>query len=215
MEGRRTDGPLGTPLLIGVAGGTGSGKTTVARNIAAGVPEGTCVVLEHDAYYRDWSHLTLEERHRVNFDHPDSLDNGLLVEHLERLRAGEAVEVPIYDFATHTRAGRIRRVEPAPIVIVEGILIFVERRLRESFDIKLFVDTDPDLRLFRRIRRDMAERGRTFEQVREQYYATVRPMHLEYVEPCKRCADLVIPEGGENRVALDLIIGKLLNALRG
>ena len=213
MTQTSADGPLGTPLLIGVAGGTGSGKTTVARNIARGVPEGTCVALEHDAYYRDWSHLTLEERHRVNFDHPDSLDNGLLVEHLERLRAGEPVDAPVYDFATHTRSEETRRVEPAPIVIVEGILIFVDARLRDSFDVKLFVDTDADLRVFRRIRRDMEKRGRTFEQVRAQYYATVRPMHIEFVEPSKRWADLVIPEGGENRVALDLVIGKLLNAL--
>lgn len=202
-------------IVIGVAGGTGSGKTTVAFNVAEALPEGSCVVIEHDAYYKDLSDLPMEARRRVNYDHPSALDNDLLLDHLDRLKAGEAVEQPVYDFTTHTRAPERCHVEPAPIVLVEGILVFVDPRLRERFDIKLFVDTDPDIRVFRRIRRDMLHRGRSFEEIRHQYYSTVRPMHLEFVEPCKRWADLVIPEGGQNRVALDLVIGKLLNALAG
>jgi len=208
---RRFSGPAN--IVIGVAGGTGSGKTTVARNIGAALPQGSCVVLEHDAYYKDLASVPMEERLKVNYDHPDSLENDLLLEHLDLLKAGHPFEQPVYDFASHTRAAETQHVDPTPIVIVEGILVFVDPRLRDRFDIKLFVDTDPDLRVVRRIRRDMEKRGRTFEQVRAQYYATVRPMHIEFVEPSKRWADLVIPEGGENRVALDLVIGKLLNAL--
>lgn len=198
-----------TPLLIGIAGGTGSGKSTVAHALADGLPAGSVVVIDHDAYYRDRSDLAFDERCLLNFDHPDALDNALLVSHLEALRAGGAVDVPIYDFKTHARRTETRRVEPAPVVIVEGILVFVEERIRRLLDIKLFVDTDADLRVFRRIRRDLEQRGRSFTSIREQYYATVRPMHLEYVEPSKRWADLIIPEGGENRIALDLILGKL------
>ncbi|MEZ4366476.1 MAG: uridine kinase [Kofleriaceae bacterium] len=197
------------PLVIGVAGGTGSGKTTVARKLAAAMPTGRCVLIEHDAYYRDNSHLSPAERAAINYDHPSSLESSLLAEHLRRLRAGEAVELPIYDFVTHGRRPERRRVEPAPLIIVEGILVFVEAALREQFDIKLFVDTDADIRLIRRIRRDLEQRGRSFQSVRDQYYATVRPMHLEYVEPSKRWADLIIPEGGDNRIALDVLLGRL------
>jgi uridine kinase len=197
------------PLVIGIAGGTGSGKTTIASKLAAAIPPGRCVVIDHDAYYRDQSSLPQAERDLVNYDHPAALESTLLAHHLAELRAGAAVEVPIYDYATHTRRRETRRVEPAPVVIVEGILVFVEAPVREQLDIKIFVDTDADIRLMRRIRRDLEQRGRTFQSVRDQYYATVRPMHLEFVEPSKRHADLVIPEGGDNRVAIELILGRL------
>lgn len=201
------------PIFIGVAGGTGSGKTTVARAITDGLPTGAAIALDHDSYYRHHPDLPLEERKLLNYDHPDALDNELLVEHLDRLRSGTAIDMPIYDFVTHARLAETRPTEPAPVVIVEGILVFVDAALRKRLDIKIFVDTDPDIRVFRRIRRDMESRGRTFSDIREQYYTTVRPMHLQFVEPSKRWADLLIPEGGNNRVALDLILGKLLNVL--
>ncbi len=197
------------PTLIGIAGGTGSGKTTVARKVAAGMPEGAVALLEHDAYYRDLADLEADARAAVNFDHPDSLDNDLLVEQLDLLMSGEPIEVPQYDFTTHTRLASGRFVRPAPVVILEGILVFVDPRLRERMHVKLFVDTAPDLRVFRRIRRDLEQRGRSFESIRDQYYNTVRPMHLEFVEPSKRWADLIIPEGGENKVALDLLVARL------
>ena len=196
------------PFVVGVAGGTGSGKTTVARRIGEAAAGGVSV-LEHDAYYLDRPDLTYEARCQLNFDHPDSLETSLLVEHVRALRAGRAIEMPIYDFKQHRRDSATRRVEPRPVVVVEGILLFVEPELRAELDLKLFVDTDADIRIFRRIRRDMEQRGRTFESVRDQYYRTVRPMHLQFVEPSKRWADLIIPEGGNNRVALDLILAKL------
>lgn len=202
-------------LIVGIAGGTGSGKTTVAHKLAAAMPAGRCVTLEHDAYYRDQGHLPLDERARINYDHPASLESTLLAEHLRALRDGRGVDVPSYDFATHTRRPETRRVEPAPVIIVEGILVFVEAALRDQMDIKIFVDTDPDIRLMRRIRRDLEHRGRTFQSIRDQYYATVRPMHLEYVEPTKRWADLIVPEGGDNRVALDVLLGLLGRAANG
>ena len=205
----------GAPIVIGIAGGTGSGKTTVAAKLAEGLPGGAVALLDHDAYYRDRSDLPLEERARLNYDHPDALDNDLLVEHLAALRGGRAVDVPIYDYVRHARRAERRHVEPARVVIVEGILVFVEARVRDLLDIKLFVDTDADLRVFRRIRRDLEQRGRTFASIREQYYRTVRPMHLQFVEPSKRWADLIIPEGGENAVALDLILGKLTRVFDG
>jgi len=200
---------MGRSLVVGIAGGTGSGKTTVAHKLAAAMPDGRCVSIEHDAYYRDQSHLPPEERATINYDHPAALESSLFAEHLRQLRAGTPVDVPIYDFATHTRSTDTRRVVPAPVIIVEGILVFADAALREQMDIKIFVDTDPDIRLMRRIRRDLEVRGRTFQSVRDQYYATVRPMHLEYVEPTKRWADLIVPEGGDNRVALDVLLGKL------
>ncbi|HET6347243.1 MAG TPA: uridine kinase, partial [Myxococcota bacterium] len=196
-------------------GGTGSGKSTIASKIASGLPQASVVTLDHDAYYRDHSDMPFEERERVNYDHPDSLDNDLLIEHLDTLRAGQAAQVPIYDFVTHSRRPQERHVSPAPIVIVEGILVFVDERVRQRLDVKIFVDTDADIRVIRRIRRDMQDRGRSFKQVRDQYYATVRPMHLQFVEPSKRWADLIIPEGGNNHVALDLVLGKLLHVVRG
>jgi uridine kinase len=197
------------PYIVGIAGGTGSGKTTVAHKLASAMPAGRCILLEHDAYYRDQSHLAPEQRAEVNYDHPAALESSLLAHQLGELRAGRAVEVPIYDFATHTRRRDTRAVEPAAVIIVEGILVFTEPALREIMDIKIFVDTDPDIRLMRRIRRDLEQRGRTFQSVRDQYYATVRPMHLEFVEPSKRWADLIIPEGGDNRVAIDVLLGQL------
>jgi uridine kinase len=201
------------PLFIGIAGGTGSGKSTVARKIAEGLPESSVGVIDHDSYYRDHGELDAEARERLNYDHPDSLDNDLLVQHLEELRAGRGVDVPNYDFKTHSRLPERRRLEPTRIIIVEGILVFVEERVRRLLDVKVFVDTDADLRVFRRIRRDIEHRGRTFQSIREQYYATVRPMHLQFVEPSKRWADLIIPEGGENLIAVDLILGKLRHVL--
>jgi len=199
--------------LIGIAGGTGSGKSTVARKIADGLPADSVAVIDHDSYYRDRSDLTFEARTTLNYDHPDALDNELLVQHLESLRAGRGVDVPNYDFKTHARLAERRRVEPPRILIVEGILVFVEERVRSLLDVKIFVDTDADIRVFRRVRRDLEQRGRTFQQVREQYYATVRPMHLQFVEPSKRWADLIVPEGGDNHIAIDLILGKLRHVL--
>ncbi len=201
------------PLLIGIAGGTGSGKSTIAHNLAEGLPAGTAQIVDHDAYYRDLAQLPFEERVKVNFDHPDALETELLVKHLDLLRDGKAIDVPLYDFATHTRKRETRRVEPSPVIVVEGILVFVEEALRQRLDVKIFVDTDADIRVFRRIRRDLEQRGRSFQSIRDQYYKSVRPMHLQFVEPSKRWADLIVPEGGNNRVALDLLVGKLLRAV--
>jgi uridine kinase len=196
-------------LVIGIAGGTGSGKTTVARAIGSSLPSDKVSTIEYDAYYRDRPDLDEDGRAQLNFDHPDSLESELLVMHLRALKEGQAVDVPIYDFKTHRRRAEVHRIEPTPVIILEGILVFVEPAVRELLDIKVFVDTDADIRIFRRIRRDMEQRGRTFDSVREQYYKTVRPMHMQFVEPSKRWADLIIPEGGNNRVALDLILAKL------
>jgi uridine kinase len=200
---------MARPLVVGIAGGTGSGKTTVAHKLAAAMPAERVLTIEHDSYYRDQSHLSIEERAKTNFDHPSSLESSLLAEHLRELRDGRSVEIPSYDFATHSRRPERRKVHPAPLIIVEGILVFAEAQLREQMDIKIFVDTDADIRLIRRIRRDLEVRGRSFQSVRDQYYATVRPMHIEYVEPTKRWADLIVPEGGDNHVALDVLLGRL------
>jgi len=197
------------PLIVGIAGGTGSGKSTVANKLAAAMPVGRCVIIDHDSYYRDQQHLSFDDRAQQNYDHPAALETSLLVEQLIALRAGRSVDVPIYDFTQHTRRREVRRVDPAPVIIVEGILVFVEAALREQMDVKIFVDTDPDIRLMRRIRRDIEQRGRSFQSVRDQYYSTVRPMHIEYVEPTKRWADLIVPEGGDNRVALDVLLGRV------
>ena len=198
--------------VIGIAGGTGSGKTTLSRAILNALPKEDVVVLEHDHYYKDRSDLSPQERAQLNFDHPDSLDTALLVEHLRALKAGATVEVPQYDFRTHARSTSTVRLVPTPVIIVEGILVFVEEALREQLDVKLFVDTDADIRVMRRVRRDIEQRGRTFQSVREQYYRTVRPMHLAFVEPSKRWADLIIPEG-DAKVALDLVTNKLLSVI--
>jgi uridine kinase len=196
-------------IVIAVAGGTGSGKTTVANEILQRVGAEHIAYIPHDAYYRDLSHLPRPERDLVNFDHPNSLETELLVIHLKELRAGRTVDIPEYDFTTHTRTQRTRRVEPAPVVLVEGILIFVEPELRQLFDVKLYVDTDADVRFIRRLRRDIQERGRSVDSVCEQYLATVRPMHMEFVEPSKRHADVIIPEGGFNEVAIEMVAARV------
>jgi uridine kinase len=200
------------PLVIGIAGGTGSGKSTIAQAIAAAVPSEQVSIIEHDQYYRDLPDLAVEERAQLNFDHPGALETELLVRHVAALRQGAPVDVPMYDFKTHRRLPERRRVEPTPVIIVEGILVFVEEPLRSLMDVKIFVDTDSDIRLMRRIRRDMEQRGRSFQAIRDQYYKTVRPMHIQFVEPSKRWADIIIPEGGDNLVALDFIIARVRSA---
>jgi len=197
------------PFIIGVAGGTGSGKTTVSRQIQQMIGKEHIVYLQHDSYYRDRSHLSTEERTQRNYDHPDSLDTDLLVEQLRQLCVGQPIRVPIYNFATHTRMAETEYMEPAHIVLVEGILIFSEPTLRELFDMRIFVDTDADLRFIRRMLRDMNERGRSLDSIVSQYQATVRPMHMEFVEPSKRYADIIVPEGGQNRVAMEMIASRL------
>jgi uridine kinase len=202
-------------MILGIAGGTGSGKTTVARRLAAALPAGAAVVIQHDWYYRDRSHLSPAERESVNFDEPDALDNAQLARDLGALKKGVAVDCPQYDFATHTRAAATRRVEASPIVVVDGILLFAVDVLRDVFDLRLFVDTDDDIRLLRRIRRDVEERGRDIASIGAQYVASVRPMHRLHVEPSRRHAHLIIPEGGDNGPALDVIVGRLLYLLAG
>jgi uridine kinase len=201
------------PIVIGVAGGTGSGKTTVANEILQRVGAEHITYIPHDAYYRDLSHLPPRQRDQVNYDHPNALETGLLIEHLKELRAGRTVEIPVYDFTTHTRAQHTRRVEPAPVILVEGILVFAEPELRKLFDVRLYVDTDADVRFIRRLRRDMEERGRSAESVCEQYLSTVRPMHLEFVEPSKRYANVIIPEGGFNEVAIEMVAARIRGML--
>ena len=200
-------------MIIGICGGTGSGKTTVANRILESVSANEVVFIQQDLYYRNLKDMPLDYRNAANFDHPDALDNDLLINHLKKLRAGEPVELPIYDFRTHTRLPATTRIESKPIVILEGILIFAEPRLREQMDIKVFVDTPDDIRFIRRLRRDLAERGRTLDSVIEQYIATVRPMHIQFIEPSKRYADVIIPEGGYNLVSIDLISGKIRERL--
>jgi uridine kinase len=201
------------PLIIGIAGGTGSGKTTLARKLVEMVPAGRAVVIEHDWYYRDRSHLSPAERAGVNFDEPDALENDLLVEHLAALKQGQPVWCPQYDFSSHTRGAAPRRIEPSSIVVVEGILLFAVAGLRDTFDLRLFVDTDDDIRLLRRLRRDMNERGRDLDSVEAQYYGSVRPMHDLHVVPSRRHAHLIVPEGGENGPALEVIAGRLLQVI--
>lgn len=201
------------PIIVGIAGGTGSGKTTVARAIYDRVGRDRIEWISHDSYYRDFEGLSLEERQHINFDHPDSLETELLARHLDVLTKGSAVEVPIYDFAAYARKTETQRVEPRKVVIVEGILVLAEPELRKRIDIKLFVDTPPDIRFVRRLMRDISARGRTVESVVEQYVSAVRPMHEEFVEPSKRYADLIIPEGGENLVAIDAIIARVEHLL--
>ncbi len=197
------------PLIIGIAGGTGSGKTTVANVILQRVGADNIALLPHDAYYKDLQDLPRAQRDLVNFDHPDSLETDLLVRHLRELRQWRPVDIPVYDFTTHTRTRRTLRVEPQPVILVEGILIFAEPALRDLFDVKIFVDTAPDIRFIRRLQRDIVERGRTVESVIHQYETTVRPMHLEFVEPSKRYADVIIPEGGLNTVAMDMVVARI------
>lgn len=193
------------PILIGIAGGTGSGKSTVAKEVYRCLPEDSIAVIEQDSYYKDQSNLSFDERIKTNYDHPDAFDTKLLLEHLEMLQEGKAIDKPIYDFENHNRKKETIRVEPKNIIIIEGILILAEAELRDKFNIKIFVDTDADVRIIRRIQRDIKERGRTIDSVIEQYINVVRPMHLQFVEPTKRYADIIIPEGGYNKVAIDIM----------
>jgi uridine kinase len=202
------------PLVIGIAGGTGSGKSTVATVIIDRVGANHIALLPHDAYYKDLANLEPAQRVLINFDHPDSLDTNLLIEHIKQLKNHQPIELPIYDFKTHTRTTDFTHIEPQPVILVEGILILAERGLRELFDVKIFVDTDPDIRFIRRLERDIAERGRTSASVIQQYMSTVRPMHLEFVEPSKRYADVIIPEGGLNAVAMDMVVARIEALLR-
>lgn len=197
------------PLVIGIAGGSGSGKTTVAQEILQRVGPERIAFLQHDSYYKNISGLPPNQRIEVNFDHPHSLETELLIEHIASLRDGKPVEVPIYDFSTHSRTGQTFTVQPRRVILVEGILIFTEATLRELFDVKIFVDTDSDIRFIRRLERDITERNRTTESVIKQYQSTVRPMHMEFVEPSKRYADVIIPEGGHNTAALDMVTARV------
>jgi len=201
-------------LVIGIAGGSGSGKTTVAQQILNRVGANQIAFIQHDSYYKDLGGLPPTQHANINFDHPNALDTDLLIKHILTLRDGMAVEVPIYDFSTDRRTDRTFRIEPRPVVLVEGILIFVDAALRELFDIKIFVDTDSDIRFIRRLERDITERGRTTESVIKQYQATVRPMHLEFVEPSKRYADVIIPQGGYNTAALDMVVARIETLLK-
>ena len=200
-------------MIIGISGGTGSGKTTVAQKIIAPVGDGNVVYLQQDSYYRNLGDMPIDLRHRVNYDHPDAFDTDLLINHLAALRAGEGIEQPIYDYPTHSRRSETIHVQPKPVIIVEGILVFVNPQMRGLMDLKIFVDTDADIRFIRRLDRDVHERGRSVESVIKQYTTTVRPMHLQFVEPSKRYADVIIPEGGFNDVGIDLITGKIKSFL--
>jgi uridine kinase len=202
------------PLVIGIAGGTGSGKTTVAKVIIDRVGKDHIALLPHDAYYKDLAELEPAQRATINFDHPDSLETSLLIEHIKQLKNLQSIELPVYDFKTHNRTTETIHIEPQPVILVEGILILAEKGLRDLFDVKIFVDTDPDIRFIRRLERDIVERGRTSYSVVQQYLATVRPMHLEFVEPSKRYADVIIPEGGLNTVAMDMVVARLESLLR-
>lgn len=194
------------PLIIGIAGGTGSGKTTVARKIAQALPEASVAFLDMDGYYRNFGHLPMDERRQVNWDHPEAFDLDLFVSHLEQLARGEPIEKPVYDFSTHLRSSSTERITPADVIVVDGILLFVDERVRALCDVKVYVDADADIRLVRRIQRDMSERDRPLEEILEQYLTTVRPMHQQFVEPGKRYADIIIPRGGQNAVAIEMIL---------
>ena len=200
-------------MVVGIGGGTGSGKTTLADLIRKRMGMGSIAFLAHDAYYRDQKHLTPEERAKVNYDHPDSLETDLMVRHIQQLLRGQAIEMPVYDFSTHSRKTETVHVSPKPVILVEGILIFWEAKLRKIFDMKVFVETDSDICFIRRLKRDIEERGRTVESVVNQYLTTVRPSYIDFVEPSKRFADVIIPEGGKNAVALDMVIARLQGLL--
>ncbi|MFD1018850.1 uridine kinase [Thalassobacillus hwangdonensis] len=202
------------PVVIGVAGGTGSGKTSVTRSIIQNFADKTILMIEQDYYYKDQSHLPFEERLKTNYDHPLAFDNDLLIEHLQQLMEEETVQKPVYDYKLHTRSDETIEVEPKEVIIVEGILVLEDERLRDLMDIKVFVDTDADVRIIRRLMRDIKERGRTIDSVIDQYINVVRPMHLQFVEPTKRYADIIIPEGGQNHVAIDLMTTKIQTILQ-
>ena len=197
------------PLIIGVAGGSGSGKTTVVEHIIDAIGRENVLLIQHDSYYRDLSHMSFEERMEQNFDHPSALETDLMIRHLKMLSNGSSIEIPVYDFKKHVRKDETRHASPRKIILIDGILIFTEQELRRQIDIKLYVDTDDDIRLLRRIKRDIVERDRDLENILEQYQRYVRPMHLEFVEPTKRYADVIIPHGGENEVALDMVIARI------
>ncbi|MFN2397535.1 MAG: uridine kinase [Gemmatimonadaceae bacterium] len=201
------------PLIIGIAGGSGSGKSTVARRVAESLSGASVAFIDMDAYYRNLTHLSNEERRDVNWDHPDAFDMDLLVEHLQRLACGQAVDKPIYDFRVHLRSPETARVPSADVIVVDGMLLFADGRVRNLCDVKVFVDADADIRLLRRIQRDMESRGRPLEEVLEQYRKTVRPMHLEFVEPSKRYADVIVPRGGHNEIAVEMIVAKIQRRL--
>jgi uridine kinase len=198
-----------TPFIIGIAGGSGSGKSTVARNVAQALETGSVAFIDMDAYYLNFAHLPLAERRKINWDHPDAFDWELLVCQLATLAAGQPIDKPVYDFVTHTRSERTVVVPPARVVVIDGILLFADPRVRELCDVKVFVDADADIRLMRRLRRDINKRGRTLEEVLDQYLTTVQPMHLEFVEPSKRYADIIVPRGGHNAVAVEMIVAKI------
>lgn len=202
------------PLIIGVAGGSGSGKSTVARNVAAALGEASVAFLDMDAYYVDHAHLPFEERRTINWDHPNAFDWDLLVKQLADLADGRAIDKPVYDFHGHVRSDVVVRVPPADVIVIDGILLFVDPRVRDLCDVKVFVDADADIRLIRRIRRDMAKRGRPLDEILEQYVSTVQPMHLEFVEPSKRYADVIVPRGGHNPVAIEMIVAKIARRLQ-
>ena len=201
------------PLIIGIAGGTGSGKSTVARKVAEALRQGSVASIDMDGYYRNFAHLPMDERRKINWDHPDAFDWDLLVMQLRALAGGEAIEKPLYDFVTHTRRPETQRVDPEDVVVVDGILLFADARVRELCDVKVFVDADADIRLVRRIQRDMRSRGRPLEEILQQYLTTVQPMHLQFVEPSKRYADIIVPRGGHNSVAIEMIIAKIRHQL--
>lgn len=201
-------------MIIGICGGTGSGKTTIARAIVEAVGVENVVLVEQDSYYRDLADMPLDERHQANFDHPDSVDSNMMVNHILRLKQGLPAEMPLYDFKTHTRTTNIEIIEPKPVVIVEGILIFAESRVLDLLDVRVFVDTPDDVRLIRRLKRDHAERGRTYEHTMDQYMRTIRPMHFEFVEPSKRHADIIIPEGSQTGVSIEFLCSLVREKLK-
>jgi uridine kinase len=201
------------PLIIGIVGGTGSGKSTVARNVAQALHAASVAFIDMDAYYLNFAHLPMAERRAINWDHPDAFDWDLLLDHLRRLLDGQSVEKPVYDFVTHTRAERTVVVPPAQVIVIDGILLFSDSRVRDLCDVKVFVDADADIRLVRRIRRDTHKRGRPLDEVLDQYLKTVQPMHLQFVEPTKRYADVIVPRGGHNQIAIEMIVAKIQRRL--
>ena len=201
------------PLIVGIAGGSGSGKSTVAKNVGRALRPGSMIAIDMDGYYKDHSHLPFEERKAINWDHPDAFDWDLLLDHLQRLAARQPIRKPVYDFVTHTRRPETVALEPVDVVVVDGILLFVDARIRALCEVKVFVDADADVRIIRRIRRDMSKRGRSLDEILDQYLTTVRPMHLQFVEPSKRYADIIVPRGGHNSVAIEMIVAKIKQRL--
>ena len=204
---------MSKPLIIGIAGGSGSGKSTVARKVAGALPSLSVAFIDMDAYYRNFTHITLDERRRVNWDHPDAFDFDLLTRHLSELAERRAIDKPVYDFVTHLRSEDTVRVDPTDVIVIDGILLFVDERVRDLCDVKVFVDAEADIRLIRRLRRDMRTRGRPLNEIIDQYLSTVQPMHLQFVEPSKRYADIIVPRGGHNEIAIEMIVAKISRRL--